>query len=230
LWYLAVHGKDDYSDIREFSVMRHIASRIPGDAPAKMPSMVLADILQRASQRDLSDYERSACRIIEGRRLSGGMVSDQWNALSAQVLIHLRGLQENAVLDMVERQKHFFGSEKIATLQEIPWFCFDMHTRPGQMAMRVWLKNYKTALFSDEEKLGTAWFQLESAMLGAKVLPETCNLSNAITWRDSQWLAAKLKSLADWYGVSVEELHMHWKRVMPKVKDLVLWAIKKSGE
>jgi len=227
LWYLGVHGKTEYAH-PEFTIMRNIAGRIPNDEPAKMPTIVLDKILKESISRELTDYEIQACKAVEARRLSGGMKSDQWNAISAQLLIHMRGLPESEVLDMLENQKQLFRDEKISTLQEIPWFCFDMHTRPGQMAMRVWLKNYKTKLFSDEDRLVTAWFQLESAMVGAKVLSDFSSIVENPTWKLTQWHQAKLQSLADWYGVTVAEMREHWKEVMPKVKDLVQWAIKKS--
>lgn len=232
LWYIAAKDTKPYPN-PEFAAMKEIADRIPDDKPAKLPRVVVDEIISRYATHELTDYELDACSVIEGRRTSGGMASDQWNALAAQVLIHVRGLPEEPVLAMIESQRELYRGDRISTLDSLPWYCFDMHTRPGLMAMRVWLKNYKTSLFCDEDHIMTAWFQFESAKVGPKVLAKATkfspNSSDIADWKTSMWLHEKVDSLARWYGVSSQELMQKWGESVGKVEDLVVWALKKSS-
>lgn len=235
LWYLARHGQKSYRQ-PEFMLMRDIVASVPNGQPGKLSAVILEEKLREGAGRELYDYEKRACRVVESRR-SGGMVSDQWNAISAQVLIHLRGLPEERVVRMLEEQKRSFAGTSLKMLESLPWFCFDMHTRPGMLAMRVWLKNHKTSLIDDEEKLGTVWFQLTSAAQGPKVLPVTRSCTTeahgagAPSWDECLWEREKLDSIAEWLGVTAPVMANHWERqCLPKVKELVEWAIRKSEE
>jgi hypothetical protein len=230
LWYLAKHGEKNFDNV-EFSLMREIVLAIPGDTPGKLPAFVLQEKLREATSRELTDYEKQACHVIEARRISGGMVSDQWNAISAQALIHLRGLPEEGVLGMIEDQRAVYSKLPIRPVTALPWFCFDMHTRPGQLAMRVWLKNHKTRLLNDEERLGTVWFQLTSAELGGMVLPNYNSIGRgAAHWSETIWQREKEESIAGWLGVSVAEMKKQWQANLTKVQELVEWAIRKNTE
>lgn len=229
LWFIAAHGKREYEHV-EFRAMREIAKFIFDDKPADLPYETVLEILSKYTTRNLTEYEKNACLVAEGRRKSGGMASDQWNALAAVVLIHLRGIEEMCIESMVAEQKKVFSGEKITFLNELPLCCFDMHTRPGLLAMKVWLKNHKTSLLCDNEHLATSWFQLESAKLGDRVKPEFVDYSDQAspTTIQSMWEQAKLEAIANWYGVSVNEMIAHWDEQKGKVFELVRWALTKQ--
>jgi hypothetical protein len=226
LWQIAKQGKPHMHP--EFVLMRGIVESVSGDQPGKLPTVVLESKLLAGAGRELTDYEHKACLIVDARRMSGGMVGDQWNAIAAQVLIYLRGLPETEILGMLDRQKTEFAKTSLKRLESLPWYCFDMHTRPGKMANRVFKKNYATRLLCDEDHIDTAWFQFTSAVLGYKVLPDFSKPVDNPTWKTPIWLSPKEDSIASWYGVPLAELKEHWAQHEQKMKDLVEWAISKS--
>lgn len=229
LWYLALHGGMDF-DHKEYGLMESLAEKAGRSKPDKIPYFVVMDFLKNETGIELGEYEEAACKTIDARRTSGGMVSDQWNALAAILLVHTRRLPKEEILQMLDKQKQVYKDEKIGKLSALPIYCFDMHTRPGMLAKRVFLKNHKTKLMFDEDHLDTLWFQAESAMIGTRVKPPHFVLSknSRPSWKESMWEESKLESLARWYGVSISEMLKHWEQNRQKMFDIVEWAIKKQ--
>jgi hypothetical protein len=228
MWYLTVHGKKDYSSVPEFAHMKRIVDELPCDTPeALQPSELSRRLKDIKGEMRHTDYEARAIESVEGRRMEG-RISDRWNSIAAQVIITMRGLPEEGVLCMLEEQKAAFADAPARTLDALPWYCYDMHTQPGRLALKVFQKHYATPFLCDEDHIDTAWFQFTSARLGEKVRPVFSEVVGTPTWDTSMWQLPKEEAIADWYGIPLQVLQEHWQTWEPKMQDLVEWAVKKS--
>ena len=81
-----------------------------------------------------------------------------------------------------------------------------------------------------EDHIDTVWFQFTSALLGEKVRPVFSEVVSTPTWNTSMWQLPKEEAIADWYGVTEEELKTHWQQREPQMAKLVTWAVSKSKD
>lgn len=235
LWLLAVHGKstEAYADNAEFHAMKRLASLVIDEKVAALPYETVTDILHSEFQRDLTSYEKAACNAIEKRRQSGGMVSDQWNVLSALVLIYSRGLNQTEILEMLDVQKQKYAGQSVKRIGRLPLYCFDMHTRPGLQAKNLFLKNHSAEfpLFDTPDKLMTAWFSFESAKIGEAVKPQEISFSRDARPSTLQcmWTMEDRHNLERYYNCSYVSLLEEWQNAYKKLIKFVEWSVRRAG-
>lgn len=184
----------------------------------------------------LNGYEKGAIKAMDSRKYQGGMLGDRWGCIAVMMLVWMRGLNEDEIQQMLEEQKRKFAGTVVKTLETLPWYSFDMHTRPGQMAMRVWIKRYNPYGLTFEQ-LDGLWFCIESAKVGREVMPKRRGDPDLVpepTWRDEIWwsMGRKLaieKAVDGKY--TAEVMIDRWQREhAQEMEKLVAWAIKKTDE
>lgn len=206
---------------------RNVAIHGKGD-PDKYDKTQLINLMQSISPRQhpLTQYEQAAINLMQDRRFGGGLKSDKWLLIAAMILIWNRGLDEVKVTEELANQKQRYAGIKVVAPTELPWYIFDMHTRPGKMAMRVWLKNYNEKKWTEEE-FHTLWFHMESAKLGSKVVsdkvgPET-NSENLDFTTHKWWGRKRIAGMAWDYAQAMWD-----NKIAPDAKRLVEWALSKE--
>jgi hypothetical protein len=182
-----------------------------------------------------TDYEQLALREAQIRASCWGMESDRWMGLMAMAVISRRGLPENEIQAMLEEQKENFKGTSVRTLPELPYYCYDMHTRPGKMALRVWKKHYASEYNLPEDAVSALVFHYMSALVGEKVglpiLPADTHILTP-TWAQQLWFMKSKSDCAKWCGFSTPASleAFYRKNIDAKVTELIQWAVKKSME
>ena len=232
LWYLAKCESGNPLDHAEWQMMREVVLMVeegnPEVLPSKFPHDRFEAFLRSRVRRELTPYEELAFAAVEARRRTGGMVADQWNCMSAALLIFMRGLPEATVQGMLQNQKGKYAGARVKCVTDLPWFCFDMHTRPGLRAASAFRKREANSLPFDKDKLNGAWFQLTSAKICPQVIGEI------LDWRavphpnclQTVWLTEKREAIARELGMSLAQLEDYWLNVgEPKMRELIHWAL-----
>jgi hypothetical protein len=202
--------------------------------PEKIPEEVLLEFFcAETPDRDFSSYEDMALSEAAIRSRAWGLESDRWMGLMALVLITLRGLPEIGIKEMLDAQRERFCGEKVSTLADLPYYCFDMHTRPGKMAIRAWKKNYGKKFNLPDGGMEALTFHCMSALVLPRVWMPICYFSEErFEWCGQAWLAPSKEDCARWLGFP------DWKRASEfwaaEVEDdlikLIRWAVSKVAE
>ncbi len=178
----------------------------------------------------VSDYEWDAVRAAYQRSQAGGLSGDPWGCLFAGMLIILRGLNEQAVLNMLQEQQEKVKGTTVGYLNELPWYCFDMHTRPGKMAINVWNKNYNKGRFSDRKTVEKMFFWFESTRVGGHVQSERVKVDvQNPTMKQEMWRdVIRTHRIESMSGMPVNEAEALWENeIKAQMKNLVDWAVTK---
>jgi hypothetical protein len=98
--------------------------------------MVLADSLfEFLLKRDpLPEYEIAALSLLRQRMLRGGKYSDRLACMIGMLLIGMRGLSHEQAEQQLQDDLKRWRAETTAppqALSELPWYCYDKHTRIG---------------------------------------------------------------------------------------------------
>lgn len=150
--------------------------------PNKMADMVGYDI---ADNYELTDYEKKALRLLWHRsKGGGGMLGDRRAMVAGMILIATRGLPKAAIESHIAFCKRSFFKKKIKKLKQLPWYVFDMHTRPGLIGLSAWVKKWKSSIGIDYAQMSNIWFKLESAKLERWVAAE---LKDKPAWTENMW-------------------------------------------
>jgi hypothetical protein len=161
------------------------------------------------------------------------MESDRWMGLMAMVLIHLRGLPEPEIQQMLSVQKAKFKGYKVLRIPSLPLYCFDMHTRVGKMALSVWSKNYADAYNFPKSEVSGLVFHYLSAITGSNVTCEICDFDVLFpSWDQQLWYHISKKEFARLCGrSSPRDGEALWEfGIKAKILELIKWALSKQEE
>jgi len=197
------------------------------DNPDKLLKPRLVSLLQSIAPRPtvFTLYEQKAFDLLQSRRFGGGLKADKWICLAVLVLLWCRGLDENRVKEIEAAQKAVYAGVQINPPQDLPWYVFDMHTRTGKLAGRVWLKNYNPKSWTDAV-FNNMWFCCESAKLGKNVTAHPLKNGEVADFTTHRWWPQQHIQ-----GVSWMEAIAFWNHnAAPSMKDLVAWARLKESQ
>jgi hypothetical protein len=207
-------------------VYNYIVRKAGHESPDKVPLVELQKMLK--SLRDLTEYEEGAVNAANRRLRSGGMVSDRWAAVGTILLVYLRGLPENQVLKMLEKQKDAYKGTSVRKVK-LPWYAFDMHTRPGLRAMNAWMKHYNS-YGMDRGQFKRIFFWAESAKIGAKVRAKQVKPDSVEIARFNQemWRRVDRDHCLSFETISPTKMLKLWEeKHRGEMKKLVEWSLGK---
>lgn len=173
LWeYITHNGRSTHAEFRELRFFRREADSNHAGDYLKMVHSVYEAYLNGTDERQLSEYEDGGLTVLFNRARGGGMLNDRYYALTAMILLFLRGIDEEAVAqDLREGRDHWVKSVNGRTkpkLVNLPWYVFDKHTSVGRevigRVLSQWNSRGEKAL--NEHELSLIWFYLESAKTG----------------------------------------------------------------
>jgi hypothetical protein len=235
-WHVVRHSENPVN-FPEYKLVQKVFSFAVGGDPSKAGGKAEEYL---SGIRELDAYEKAAFREAKRRSSLWGLESDRWMGLMAMALIVGRGLPEEEILEMLSQQKTRFSGVKVKTVAELPYYCFDMHTRPGKLALRVLKKSYVYGHWPPtrpKEALEPLVFHYMSAVVGESVwspelLPIDYGQDVRVEWEEQAWFSLSKWSLAKWCdSPSPQELRKwFFQEVEPKLRELIQWAVKKSLE
>jgi hypothetical protein len=197
------------------------------DNPDKLTKTRLVSLLQSIAPRPtiLTPYEQKAFDLLQNRRFGGGLKADKWICLAVLVLLWCRGLDEQKVKESEANQKAVYAGVKINSPADLPWYVFDMHTRTGKLAGRVWMKNYNPKAWG-EPTFYSMWFCCESAKLGSKVTARPLRAGEVPDFTTHKWWPHQDISGIRWNGAT-----QFWNNtIAPEMKKLVAWVREKEAQ
>lgn len=150
----------------EYSV-DHPEFRITSQFAARLATESISDVAASVEEwalrsRPLSNYEKEAIRLLRQRSAVGGMVGDQMVPIAAIPIIVYRGMDPDSLKDAVKEGSKKWEAEVKRSKPKavaLPWYCFDMHTQVGKIALGAIARREKI----DKDVLFRIWFMSESA-------------------------------------------------------------------
>jgi len=243
LMWLAENTEPEDGEHVELATLRRYVPLIQGNA--EEGALRIYNDCQEA--RKLRIYERRA--LLEQRRragYSGGMPFDRRSNCAGMVLVWLRGLNQEDVYAEISRatadwcfQRGYgriqnpmvFPIERQEMERvRLPWYAFDMHTRPGKRALRyvprILGRQYP---WLNSERLLRLWYALESSMYPREQIRLVKNNREerpspiACVW----WHRMRIEWALTIPGVSLRELLVAWREsIRPVLKDEVVRAVR----
>lgn len=191
---------------------------------------VADDIYNRVLEGEfgsLDDYEKSGVRVYLARAKSGGMTCDKIQCVIAMTMIAMRGMKENEIHSNlrvdIEAAKSKNGSN-ILSVVDLPWYCYDMHTRPGKMAMGIFTKKYGAKYGLQENTFDEVWFFMESGWSPRSVVLFPKDRDKPKLW-ESRWWDIIAQRRGSFGGKGFKETRELWvKEIRKEIKGLVEWA------
>jgi len=236
---VATHTPEERGEHPELSEARYVARlliKTKDLAPSlrELGDLICSKIIDQGVipgdpglRHKLSQYEMSAIECLRARAHLGGMPWDMKTYIMGMLLIAMRGLPEKEIKEYVRGQilanKVRLGSVSLSRVG-LPWYVFDMHTRPGLRAMGRFKKFYPD-LFYKVDNFKLLWFQMESAYFPPGAVHYLKMTPTAKpTWLDCMWWLEELKcSGLKSKTMRPAEVAKWWrKEVRPKLKRLVL--------
>jgi hypothetical protein len=213
-------GEESSSD--ELVAAREIVTRINGGEP---PDDVASDLKEDYDKLGLTPYELSALSVLRARSGMGGMLGDRILCCTSMMLIALRRLPET-VVEMCEEQVQAYleTADKPKTIP-VPWYCYDMHTRAGKIALSAFMKNKSGAYPGlTQEKFASIWFMMESGYVPTELYPVPKKGESPKIWENFWW--TKCLSRLGWGNMIATKVMDLWKTSMrDEIKKSVEWAL-----
>jgi len=179
--------------------------------------MVIADpVFEFVLKRDpLNEYEIAALSMLRARAFRGGKYNDRLACVIGMLLLVSRGLDREAVKERLaaDMKAH---AEKPKTLDKLPWYCYDKHTRLGLLAASILEKKgvlQKHKLSMDDFK--KMWTYRESFFVPNEKL-SVPKIPDQLTAFDSYWWPRLVVSMVP----KTEALR--WKKLRPVVSRLIV--------
>lgn len=170
-------------------------------------------VLAAYFDKTFSAYEADACRVLAARIRPDnwtGFLDDKLCCLAAIMLIGAEGL-DRAVIQA--NLKEALGATRVKPYTELPWYCYDQHTRVGKRALSVVLKKENPDKLT-EEQLRCLLFYCSSALI-----PQPSPM----------WSAFSQRVLAAQFGSTENALRL-WKKYRPICQALIEWSMRIEDE
>jgi hypothetical protein len=210
----------------EFVAAAHFSKIIEADGYAAAAD----DAVEWAEKkRELSPYERDALSLLQKRAAAGGMPGDRHISVVAIPIVVLRGLDPDTVLAAskrgVEAWRAKTGRSKPSPVS-LPWYCFDMHTQAGKIAMSALLRREKW----DKGDLQHLWFNYESALLPSWHI-EWGEVTKNPPITQCVWWPEKMRFRAESRKSTVKDELAQWRESWkPRVKGMVEYILRVREE
>ena len=190
---------------------------------------VLMDLVAEAFPREqLNEYEQLMLGALVKRfNVPWGDYERKFAAVAVALLVS-RGITEQTISDMLANQAAKYKGEPVRPAKELPWYVFDMHTRPGKMASAAFVK-HANKLGLTKEVFENFWFCAESMVVPDRVSPKSVTADNvsALEHRWTDQARADTFALA---GMKLQEAMLYWEQTMSKdVRKMVEWGISKQN-
>lgn len=233
LWHLTKISKKVPLAHPEFEEMTFFKNAMIGEDP----SSVAGAVYDRCLEFELSAYEKAALNQVKRRTFMGGMLGDRLICLSGMLLIALRGIDKDEVIDDAKQglqkwKKHVGENRNPITLKTLPWYVFDQHTQAGKIGKSIFMKHHADKFGLTEEDLLNVWFNLEGALLPrySVNLAKKKDLDHLTCFQSAWWLPAK-KQRSVFGGKSFAEVQKLWStELRDEVKRCVEWIVNKRAE
>lgn len=219
--------EESYQPIVEHSEMA-VATELRGLIEERSLEMALTWLLGHLDSnpifKKLTRYERAAVDLLSSRALSGGMWGDRKMCVVAIALVALRGLPKK----QIQKSVSALDLPRVEPAESLPWYVFDMHTRPGKMAVSAFLKNYgQNYGIKLLDQLYNVWFFLESGLVPLSLFPLPDD-QTAPTCFDNRWWLDLMKTSLTFSDYTPVELRELWgSELRDKIHSLVHWALSK---
>ncbi|MFX0094537.1 MAG: hypothetical protein ACFFBD_22570 [Candidatus Hodarchaeota archaeon] len=130
------------------------------------PKTVVEHLYEGMLKEIKTDYEKNALNFLRKRLYKGGMLDDQYACLAGMILIGTRGLDREAIrAHWISRVKDSSKNSEKPRYVPLPWYVYDMHTRLGKQAIKLFLNSNAQAYEISEAKFKRMFFQIESAYI-----------------------------------------------------------------
>lgn len=176
----------------------------------------------------LTQYELKGASVLRARAKMGGMYDDRVACIAAMVLIGTRRMRKpkvEKVIDETTRQRLKIFNRKPRTV-ELGWYCFDMHTVVGKMALSISIKKNKNYGLAKND-LSNVWFCLESAKV-TKNLLQVARLTEKPSFLDNMWWPLYVKNTLSIGGQGAKATKELWdSKIRGEVEELVNWCLEK---
>lgn len=180
-----------------------------------------------ATPRELTAYETQCANLCLNRSRLGGKVHDLWLCPSVISLLNQRALTPELVdaeLAHGVRMWHKRSGHSKPRTIPLPWHVFDKHTRLGQSALSVFMREHaKRYKIGSADDLWLAWFFLESARVPDDLL-SVARLSQDFVYilTDNAWWSSYVKLRLKPVRAIVER----WSEVRAELKKTIEWLVK----
>jgi hypothetical protein len=193
------------------------------------------DIYETYSQdAGLTDYAREGMRVMFGRSKMGGMLGDRLVCLSGMLLISIRGIDKDEIMDDIKsnasRWKEKNGRSK-PQIVELPWYAFDMHTQAGKIASNIFMKHSASKYNIEKVRFEKLWFHMESAKIPKEMIRIVKEPPALMTCFDTAWWLPFVAKSISFNNYTPRTAINIWKTKMrDDIKGAVFWILKKREE
>jgi len=199
---------DNWEGLSEFALMNLVAEAIPREQLNEYEQLMLGALVKRFNVH-WGDYERKFAAL-------------------AVALLFSRGITEKTISDMLTNQAAKYKGEPLSPAKELPWYVFDMHTRPGKMASAAFVK-HANKLGLTKEVFENFWFCAESMVVPERVIPQSVTADN-VSALEQRWTGQAREDTFALVGMSLQEAMLYWEQTMLKdVRKMVEWGISKQN-
>jgi len=182
--------------------------------------------------RELSEYEQKAFDLLASRAMYGGQPGDRRRCIVTILLLALRGITKDLIDEDIRKGLKLWrervGETRNPVTVNLPWYVFDLHTKPGLLAYRVFVKKYLSKYKGMSERdFKRIWFHAESAHIPNRLL-ECTFMDDGLTALQSRWWMPWLATALSYNSNLMSDTILLWrKEIRSEVQRTVSWIIRK---